>query len=408
MRFDSVIPFGQHAMGLQVDLSLLLQRDFDPRRIVAGVKQSATSKTVLSLGCPNKLQRGFVTNQWMSSPVLADLRKQAMLNRIPFRSAGWQMRDCDLHVKFISQLLQSKFPQPTAISIGAAAVGFNQQPSAPWVSGSPFDQQPNADDCDGELRSLMRSAKHYQPPITSDIIDAIRNGHAIGVTRIIVFHYVQRLAPPVAPGLLEVANQFALLGIHADDRIASFKKLAALPRHVTHLPVPLRVLLLGQPLTIDAQNVTAVTQQAPNRIGTDSITTAPEFLAQFARGLARPFDPGDRIASRRVAQQFIQDLQDFRVFFSTAWRPPPARRTRLRVSRGSMRLISSRPRQIVLRLRPVISINRWMSPCSALMANSPAKRRRFFSSSPARRRLIARCSSAVSLRGWCWHVSQAH
>jgi hypothetical protein len=69
------------------------------------------------------------------------------------------------------------------------------------------------------------------------------------------------------------------------------------------------------------------------------------------------------------------------------------------VLRGSMRLISSRPRQIVLRLRPMISINRWTSPYSSLMTNCPAKRRRLFSSRVAKRRLIARCSLAVSLRG---------
>src|SRR5262249_45384628 len=195
-----------------------------------------------------------------------------------------QMRNRDLQIEFIGQLLQAEFPQPTAIAIGATAVGFNQQPSTPWISGPPLDQQPSADDCDGELRSLMCSAEHYQRPITSDIVDAIRNGHAVGVTRVIVFQHVQRLAPPSAPRLLEVANQFALLGIHADDRIAGFKKFAALPRHVTHLPITLRVLLLGQTLAINAQDVIAVAQQAPNRIRIDLMATAPEFETEKNRG----------------------------------------------------------------------------------------------------------------------------
>jgi hypothetical protein len=31
-----------------------------------------------------------------------------------------------------------------------------------------------------------------------------------------------------------------------------------------------------------------------------------ELLGQFAGGLARPLEPGDRIARRRIVQQFIQ------------------------------------------------------------------------------------------------------
>lgn len=127
MRFNGVIPFWQHSVGLQIDLGLLLRRDFNPRRIMAGVKQSATSETALSFSRPNKLQRSPITVQWLSSPVLADLRKQTMLNRIPFRSAGWQMCNRDPQVEFISQPLQSEFPQPTAISIGAR--GSRLQPT---------------------------------------------------------------------------------------------------------------------------------------------------------------------------------------------------------------------------------------------------------------------------------------
>jgi hypothetical protein len=33
---------------------------------------------------------------------------------------------------------------------------------------------------------------------------------------------------------------------------------------------------------------------------------APKLLGQFAGGLARPLESGDRIARRRIVQQFIQ------------------------------------------------------------------------------------------------------
>src|SRR5207253_2212712 len=146
-------------MRLQIDLSLLLPGDFYPRCIIAGVEQSAASEPTLSFGRANELQRGLITDQWLSSPVLTDKTEQVVLNRIPFGSAGWQMCDRNLQVEFICQLLQPKFPQPAAIAIGAAAVGFNQQPSSPRISRPPLNQQPSADDRDGELRSLMHSTK---------------------------------------------------------------------------------------------------------------------------------------------------------------------------------------------------------------------------------------------------------
>ena len=122
---------------------------------------------------------------------------------------------------------------------------------------------------------------------------------------------------------------------------------------------------------------------------------------------ARPLQAGHRIARAGIPQQFFQRAQDLGLFFSTAFRPPPGTRTRLIVLR-SRRCTSARPRLIVTRLSPVISCNSWMLPRPHWRASSPTKRRRCFSSSPATKRLIARCSFAIALCGCRWHVSQIH
>src|SRR5690242_20301015 len=115
MQLNGVIPFWQHAMRLQIDLSLLLRSDFHSGRIIGTVEPSTASESTLGSRCANELQRRFIADQWLTSPVLADETEHPMLNRIPFGSAGWQMSDRNLEVKLIGQLLQAEFPQPAAI-----------------------------------------------------------------------------------------------------------------------------------------------------------------------------------------------------------------------------------------------------------------------------------------------------
>jgi hypothetical protein len=72
-------------------------------------------------------------------------------------------------------------------------------------------------------------------------------------------------------------------------------------------------------------------------------------------------------------------------------------RARALSTRPSRCWASWRPRQMVFRLRPVISITRWMPPCPHCWANIPAQRRRFFSLNVNITRFIARCSWAMPL-----------
>jgi hypothetical protein len=51
------------------------------------------------------------------------------------------------------------------------------------------------------------------------------------------------------------------------------------------------------------------------------------LTSQFAAGLARPLESGDRITRRGVFEQFVERLQNAWLFFSTLGRPPPGRRT---------------------------------------------------------------------------------
>src|SRR6266545_7005642 len=140
--FNSVIPFWQYAMRLQIDLSLLLRSDFHSGLIIGPVEPSTAPESALGFGSADELQRRLIADQWLPSPVLTNEAEHPMLNRIPFGSACWQMGDRDVEVKLIGQLLQAKFPQPTAITIATATVSVNQQSSSPQVNAASFTQPP--------------------------------------------------------------------------------------------------------------------------------------------------------------------------------------------------------------------------------------------------------------------------
>jgi hypothetical protein len=64
---------------------------------------------------------------------------------------------------------------------------------------------------------IMRDAHHNRSSIGEQIIDTIRDGDAGGVGgEVVVIDSAGRPIPARA-GILEVANQFALLGIDAND-----------------------------------------------------------------------------------------------------------------------------------------------------------------------------------------------
>jgi hypothetical protein len=63
----------------------------------------------------------------------------------------------------------------------------------------------------------MRDAHHDGPPIGEQSVDPVRDGDTGGIgAEIVVVDQAGREIPTRA-GILEVADQFAFLGVHAND-----------------------------------------------------------------------------------------------------------------------------------------------------------------------------------------------
>ena len=315
MRLDRIVKLGQNTMRDQIDLRFLFRREL-PLGFVKGLGQvRLAAQPGLSFCGPNEFENCFVTDQGLSSPVLADLRKQAMLNRIPLGSSGRIMRHSDRQSEFIRHSLQSIFPSPGAIAVGIAAVTFDQQFISVRVVSLPDLHPPASDGGHRKLRRLVRSSDDDEPLVAPHIVNPKGNGHALSMAGKVIGQHFGGLPPPRAASVFEVPNQFAFLRINADDRLASLEKAAAHPGEIAHLPVALRVLLFGQSLAVDANRVIQLPQQTANGEEADFEALAPQFPSQRAQSLAGPLGPGDRITSRGILQQLLQGFQDPWLFF---------------------------------------------------------------------------------------------
>jgi hypothetical protein len=404
---DRIVELWQDTMRNQIDPLLLFSRELPFCSVRCRVPRRLAAQPGLRFRGTNEFENLFVTDQRLSSPIAADMREQAVLNRIPFGSARGKMRHSDCQSEFVRHSLQPILPSPAAIAIGIAAITFNQQFMLVGVMLSSNPQPPASDRPDSKLWCLVRSSHDDEPFVAGHIIDPEWDCYAYSVAGIVILQHIARCLPPRAASILEVPNQFAFLRINTDDRLAGFEKAAAHPGDIAHLSVTFRVLFFGQALAIDANRVIQFPQQTADGENANFETLASQLSFQRAQSLACPLDPGDWIASRSILQQLLQRFQDSRLFFSIVGRPAPVRRRRPAVAR-SARWTSERPRQMVFRLIPVISINRAMPPRPHWSASRPTKRRRFFSSRPATTRLIAWCSLATALYGCRWQVWQEH
>jgi len=82
----------------------------------------------LGAGGANEFEHLFIAIQWLGSPVLGDLGEEAVLDGIPFGSAGRVMSDRNDESECIAQpSLEFGFPDPGSATVAATRVGQNQK-----------------------------------------------------------------------------------------------------------------------------------------------------------------------------------------------------------------------------------------------------------------------------------------
>ena len=128
LGLDRVIPLGQSFVGLQSKGSNLIRGGLETAGIVAAVEISGDLKSSLGSGGAGIVEDLLVGIQGFACPVSRDLGEEAMLDGIPFGSAGGIVGHGYGQGKRVGELgLELSFPSVTAATVAAAGIGQDEQ-----------------------------------------------------------------------------------------------------------------------------------------------------------------------------------------------------------------------------------------------------------------------------------------
>lgn len=174
----------------------------------------------------------------------------------------------------------------------------------------------------------MRDADHDGPTIGEQIIDAVRDGDASGIRAKVVIVDQAGRQIPARTGIFEIADQFAFLGIDANDGETTALKSVSKIAQVEELIIAIGTVVGGEFLVIDAQGIAHLMEEAGNGVGADDDTEVTQRHGNLVGSSPGPLQPSDGIAGGVVFEQELDQRDDVGGFFSTRLRPPPERRVR--------------------------------------------------------------------------------
>ena len=196
------------------------------------------------------------------------------------------------------------------------------------MTARPLAFPPRSDGMGGEGRRIVRDTDAYRAAVIRRVVNAVGDAHAAGIGAEVVIVHPNWRAIPFDAGVFEVANQFALLAIDADDGKALTLEAIAQRGNMLELLIPEGAGVGGDLLPIDAQREIHLVEKARDGIRRNrNVDLLKKFCDRLGR-LAGPLQSGDRISGGIVLQKNLDGIDYFGRFFSTRLRPPPILRTR--------------------------------------------------------------------------------
>ena len=113
-------------------------------------------------------------------------------------------------------------------------------------------------------------------------------------------------ALPTDTGVLEVADQFALLGIDADDGQATVLETVVEFGNTVELAIAVGGEVGGELFPVGAERVVHLMEQTGDRAGGDGDAVLLEQVGDLAGGATGPLQASDGIASGVVVEQDLE------------------------------------------------------------------------------------------------------
>jgi hypothetical protein len=171
---------------------------------------ASCSNRQASLGgsAANRVEHDLQAAQGLACPIQADLAKEPMLNRIPFRTPGGIMTHGHAQSVAIAELLlQVEFKAARAYSITASGIGQDQEPFGARKALSPLLFLPAGQRGHGKLRRIGGAARVDRATLAAHVINPVGHGAHQGIVRKVMQHSPPRLPDP------RLARRFCALPI---------------------------------------------------------------------------------------------------------------------------------------------------------------------------------------------------
>ena len=252
-----------------------------------------------------------------------------MLDGIPFGGPGGIVSDRDSKAEWIAQLcLNFGLPGPGTATVAAARVGQNQQFGDTSPATRSFAFPPGGDGMTGEGWRIVRDAYADGTAVVCRVVNAVGDADAAGIGEEVVIVHQNRRAVPFGSGVLEIANQFAFLGVDADERKTLSLETSPQRADLLELPIAVGGGIGGDLLAVDAPREIHFVQEPGDCVGRDGDVDLLKNVGDFLGRLAGPLQSRDGISGGVVLQKNLDGLDYFGRLFSTGLRPPPALRAR--------------------------------------------------------------------------------
>ena len=141
-----------------------------------------------------------------------------MLDGIPFGTAGGVVGNGYCQAKAVAELaLKLGFPSSSTAAVAATGIGKDEQLPAAMVATSTVALPPTGDRVGGKGCRVMRDPYEDRASVGEQVVDTVRDRNTNGIGTEIVIIDAHGRATPLDTVVLEVADQFSLFAIDADD-----------------------------------------------------------------------------------------------------------------------------------------------------------------------------------------------
>jgi hypothetical protein len=216
-------------------------------------------KTGTRSGSCDQIDNDAMADQRFGAPVVAYEGEQSVLDLVPLAGAWWKVTDRDVDSDLVGQVLQLALPQPRARAIAAAAIGGDEQLFGFGVANAADLLPPATDRLHREGRSVVIHPDADPAMVSRQVIDPVWHRSPQLLDQKVVHPHLLWLSfrLPLAPTILEVADQLLLLGVDGDDRLLPGQCGADQLIDVAKLRIPIRMAVALSRLAIGLQTEAA-------------------------------------------------------------------------------------------------------------------------------------------------------